>query len=495
MHAQNSIRPATQLIVPKHLRVEIPRSKAPFLAVVPMVFSNAHERAFWQEGDRPGLLASLLREVSQAAAVAEVAAVVEEGLNLGPFPGNKIHMITVPAQDRPRTQDHPFDNPVLQLVLDEPRFAGFEHVVHVDFRHVLLQEPTLTAALELYRKSSPPVLVSVNPTRGDHPCQYLRHFRIMEKGILHFLEAPGFSFEALPHGLPRRITRPFPFDWARYTPEDAGDQRFFRMDHAAGTCLPLSVDEAAMEPVLWFRQGSHLARVLIRLDLPDGGISEDRILGVFHSSLSRAGAPRLAYATPNGLAIAFGPAAGHEQATVLLAPFGNSRASAAHLRLHPQGQEGLVELELKQAQAHGLVFTLLAPVSTGPYDMALPYEPMDSPWRLDRDGIMMDVATGKRMLGRQDFLPVQAREDALAVFPKNRLAEIPGLIASGQARGFLVEQEPVKIRSGGDAALAASRLSVMLAAKRNGWPGQSIEYACTDLHFVPSLQYLDEAAQ
>ena len=150
---------------------------APVLAVLPVLFANGDERAFFTA--RPELLAGLVREILATPGLSRLCIVAEEGVSLPPADGARVQVIRLPVADRPRTAAHPFDCPGLAAALADPDQAAWKHVLCLDSRQPRQTAAVLAAALDRYFRETPPVMsakisapgirFSVCGPGGDYP--------------------------------------------------------------------------------------------------------------------------------------------------------------------------------------------------------------------------------------------------------------------------------------------------------------------------------------
>jgi len=433
-------------------------SHAPVLAVLPVLFANGDERAFFTA--RPELLAGLVREILATPGLSRLCIVAEEGVSLPPADGARVQVIRLPVADRPRTAAHPFDCPGLAAALADPDQAAWKHVLCLDSRQPRQTAAVLAAALDRYFRETPPVMVSVRPVQ-DHPCQFLRHARTLEQGLIHLFEAACARIPGLPPGLPHRVGRPVPVDWSelpavRESGERSGSLWAPEPDAGEAGVRPVAPDQAAKEPVVWLVAGPDRARVLVH---PRLLAAPPRVAaGVIHGDLFRPEPKRPVLAGPDGgLEIAFGAGAG--ETVVLLAACAASGRAGEAARLLPRQGDGRVVYTPDAAAPCGLLFTRLLLVEDGPFDLSFPFRPEDAPWAWDRGGALVKDATGQQLLGRQDFPPVLAREPGLVLFRRDRtLDAVAALVSAGQALGWSIDHPALDIRSTRDAALEGCRL-------------------------------------
>lgn len=428
------------------------------LAIVPLCFANRHERTFF--ADRPELIGTFLRQVLAVPALARIVLAAEEGLPLPVEASDRIRVLRLPPKDRERTPNAPFDTPELAAVLADPDTSGYDHILYLDIRQPGLTTADLTAALDRYFQEMPPVMLSVAPTH-DHPCQVLHHARILEQGFLHLFEAPGATVPGAPSGLPHRVTRPVPVNWSTL-PTGMRVGKHAKQLWAVASCAdtmaarPVTMEQAATEPILLLQTAPDRIRMFVHpTRLP---ASDQTVAGIFHSDLARSGRARPVLSQPDGrLEIDCGA---HAEATLLFLSVCDASGRAGEVSRHvTRPGDGRIILDANAREASGLLFSRLLVRQDGPFDMTFPFRPEEALWGWNTSGVLVENATGKELLGRQDLPPILVREPGLALFPRAASSEAClASLAQGRALGWIIDTPSLDIRSPRDAALADCRL-------------------------------------
>lgn len=421
--------------------------RASLLVVLPVLFATDAERAFFTA--RPWLVDACVEPALALPAQARLAVVIEETM---PEPAlshaGQGHVIRLPRADRPRGPHHPFDDAGLSAALGAFTPEDNEHVLCLDIRQPFVTACELEHSLNRYLQTTPAAAIPVMETR-DHPCQAMRPIRILEQGRLLVFEPKGSRASGQPKHWPHRPTRPFCLDRATL-PDNAGHD-LWSLEPETDTLRPLAAGQAHAAALLLraeddtaFRLFAHPGRLASLADVP-------AVL------LPASGPVRPVAATADGgLRLPFAPQA--DPSLLLTAPFADGPAGEAARHVLPALADAALLAGLAP-HGHGLVYARLALTPDGVCDMTIPVQTAQAGWDFDHAGRLVDAVTGRRLLGRQDFPPVLARQPGPVFFPRDRdPAALPGLIAAGQAVGHVLAAPALHCERPREAALAACRL-------------------------------------
>lgn len=394
------------------------------LALAPLLFSGPQERAFFLEGPGRACALAALRTLAASAAA-------EPGLDalvLADDPRGEelaracaLPCAPVPPVDGPEENHGPLA-PELEAArlwaATNPQAGPL--VLAVSPRAPLLAPEDIRNAAALARLDQP--VLSLAAPR-DHPVQYQRHAALLGTERIALLDP-----QAPAHG-PRTLPFPAP------SGEKHGDLHV-REDGLAVLALPRLAPGASPGP------GS-----------PAGVALGDHFPGEQNAEapqprLLRQG-DRLRLLWPAHI-----PAEGAFARLILLDAAQGTRA-VFDLAPGPDG----ADMPLPEAGVFGALCLYLRQDPGGTYDLALPFLPDDTVWRLDgaRESAV-NSATGRAVCGRQDFMAVLRPDGALFSARREDLQGLPRRLARGGFRPLELDpRRALRVENEFDLLLAGVR--------------------------------------
>ena len=371
----------------------------PVWACAPLLFAGDREAGFWLDGPGRDHVRDFLDLLAGLPGVNRLVVLTEPGR---PAPPTDATVLEV-TPDRQGLFPLPADRLLALFNALSPPPGTW--LLWADVRHPAVTAERLAAVLDRCRQDAAPCFVSVREPE-DHPCQFLRYYRVLDAGLVHMLQPS-------PQGAASVQTKPLP--------EADGDW-------ASGMRLPVAAPTAERHPCGLFHADCS--------ELPLTPTACDRVF------LDAAGRLRLRFPPqddPDACRVIVQPLV--EAAAPLLAAFS------------PDGTPEVV-FDLDPAALDGLVYTLLRIVPGGFHDLASPMPPIEGLWTVDEQGLSLRAVDGKQILGRQDFPPVfEATADLLAI-PMARLPEAQALLDRGEAAAVVLPQPAITVASAKDATLA-----------------------------------------
>jgi len=270
--------------------------------------------------------------------------------------------------------------------------------------------------MDLLTETNAPLILSATSCR-DHPCQLVRPEVLLSAGLVHLLEPEAekpWPWGILPSDM--WLTKPFPWDWYAIKIYEDTPQAVFVLDDAG---LVRRIDlgglrqnAAAVPLLLW--EDAQTARVAFDARLVEGMRRRlcldqgEELLGWSLEGNDRAvGLVR------------------HVEGTLFLRAMPADQTMTLTARpLSRDGQQGAeysgaasgLSLTLEDGSTPcGFVFILQGHPSDGRGDVLQPYIPPNTLWGFHwSDGRISNATTGRRLTGRQDFVPVFRADWAMA---------------------------------------------------------------------------------
>jgi hypothetical protein len=300
--------------------------------------------------------------------------------------------------------------------------AAADRVLAVNPKALTLTPQLLTAAVNQFEAKKPPVLVSVTEPR-DHPIQYVEYFHVVNAKCLHFLETDCRA-PVLAQGLPASFacTRPFPdaMEASPGKPASPGRDAMVRRALPDGQSRYF-LDPGAVCPALR-KRGARLAGVIPPLPGAQEPICAVDIGGELEVRFDEAccASGDIMRLIPLGTSGPTGPARDYlvtgAPPRIRFAPFGEETFGALCLHL----REGV----------------------DGAYDIATPFLPDDTVWRLDgKSNRLLLGQNGETFCGRQDFPEVLTPDGSFFLAAGQALEALPALMRQGRAHGFVLEPD------------------------------------------------------
>jgi len=320
----------------------------------------------------------------------------------------------------------------------------------LDARNPLLTAAELEAALRRFAAGEGPLLLgAVAP--ADHPCQFTTPVAVSAAGLLPCLEErpEGLAWLSAAWAGSVAVTRPLAYDWEGLPGQDA--PAFYAAGPAgrpAPGAVPVTPDPGAPPlGLLWVRLdcgraclilgpealGPVLASAfrlpgrLAAVGLPHGGGGEP-LLAAWSAP---GGGLRLRCRTGED-----GPA---ELKLLPYGPPGQGPFRPLSLALH--GPETTAEIAPPPGAA-GFVYAVQGFDRAQQFSCQEPFVPERGLWRYDpARGVRVHAATGRPILGRQDFPEVLRLDGSLAVGLAADLLRADELVARGRAAPHLLRRE------------------------------------------------------
>uniref|UniRef100_I2Q7K6 Uncharacterized protein n=1 Tax=Desulfovibrio sp. U5L TaxID=596152 RepID=I2Q7K6_9BACT len=370
------------------------------LAMVP-IYPSASE-SFWLSAHGLAALRDFLREIRETPGLDEALVCCERSEIVAL--ARELGLAVVPLPTPPEAEPSLIP-PGAEACLEAARqvyWRGHDRLLIPNFRLPLLNRELLEEAAVRFAVSGAKVLLGVGRAT-DHPCQFLRLFQVRRQGMLHFLDP-----QASTGGLV--MSRPFVRDWPSgelavpgLTPwgerearavftadrlEQAEARALARGPHAGLAGLELWPESPNFEIVAVRESGSR------RLGLRLCGPEQDRPLTL--------------------------------EGCLIFAETG-VRTMLADL----PGPEAVNCIDLGEMDETPVAFVwaLLEETHDGGVDLVLPCAYGGHLWRADSHDTLVDVATGRPIVGRQDFPEVYEADRSLVIVsrlaPPDVLAHLP----------------------------------------------------------------------
>lgn len=387
-------------------------------ALVP-VFPGPDE-LFWLKPEHLSTLGETLREVSAATGVDSVLVLTDrpEVADLSAALGIPCEVLEHAPQD--------LDAPAPQharACLDLTRRMDPDDAMIVNFRHPLLDRGMFAQAVRHFADCGCETLLGVSGA-ADHPCQFQRLFLVRRQGMVHFLDpdasAPG-----------KALSRPFLKAWL---PGEVPGEGLVRRGPRGARAR---FDETRLEEVRALMRSQGFPGELAGLEFE----REDPLFDAFASRDPASGETALHLH-------------GREEERPLTLEgflvFRDGSFRAVLTDLCGPGELGRIGLGTLAKEPVALSWTLLEEVEGGCVDMSIPCSYGDGLWHSDREGSIVNTATGRKIVGRQDFPEVHEADRSLLVVSRgadasalDRLQEAAALHAwpAGATRLVLNETE------------------------------------------------------
>jgi hypothetical protein len=329
-------------------------------------------------------------------------------------------------------------------------------VLVADPHNPFLTAEVLEGALARFSAAGLPlVLGAARPE--DHPCQFAALSTVVDAGLLLFLEDRPEALPWLPQGWQGKVavTRPLIFDWEILGSRPAPSF------HAAGPGGLPERNAPALPPgpppgaPVWVRLGSATARLV----LPVGALAT--LTGLLPADLRQAPAKRfvggnflrrpgqaLLAAWTDDVADTLQVACCRvgdlpSPALLRLTPFSPPESAPARsmtLSLPGPGKAG--QAHWRPTEDAGFVYTLLEQDNEQLLSCPQPFIPENGLWHHDPwRGVRVNTATGKPIMGRQNFPDLLRLDGSLAVARPGDLLRAAELLREGQVALHLLEHE------------------------------------------------------
>lgn len=395
------------------------------LACLSLLFADDREAGFWLDGPGRAHVLAVLTALADLVGPGRVVVLTRPDRPV-PVPGPTCLPV---AGIEPGEGLFPLPAALLAALLAPLAPEPDTWLLWIDVRNPSLTAAVLEKAVAGCREGKTPLRVSVWAPE-DHPCQFQRYYRVLDAGLIHRLESvpPGAA-----------VLRTAPLAGADGT-------------WARGRELPVADPSA-------------LAR------------QRRTPCGLFHAdcaatSLPPAACRRVFRDAAGRLHVRF-PRRNEPASHLAIQPLGPGRPGPLLATL-PRGGEPEAVFDLDPAGLDGLLYALLTAVPGGPHDLVDRMPPLEGLWTWDAQGASLRADDGRQILGRQDFPEVFEATGDLVAVPISRLSDVQGLLARGEAAGFVLSQPGISIASDKDCRLAVLRLEVQ-AQETAALPGAGQE--------------------
>jgi CMP-N-acetylneuraminic acid synthetase len=365
-----------------------------------------------------------------------------------------------------------------------------DDVMVLNFKNPLINPSLIRKAEEAYQISDHPVLLSVIKVM-DHPCQLNRYYTIEDLGFIHFFDyqtspaaylkelnrfyhskiSAADSSRLLPNDLPSLapgkidshkfnssyfLSKSFRFNWKGKEISSKGSSGLYirRAEDFRIRYVPMertaSLQSDGLPDCFWLYESDESARVLCTFQLPpdlfknDFSFDKDHMVWGASFSKNYARLAALMLKGPDNRFLLFLPD-GHvcsgTDVRLRMAPVSRNELSQPHtLDLYPLKQLNHFRLDSNDHDLSGIIYSILKTSVDNAYDLAEPFPPQDDLWK-SIDGQVINMITGKPILGRQDFPAVFEPDGSIFIFKKNSLDSLKNMIIEGNTCGFVMDNE------------------------------------------------------
>jgi len=445
--------------------------------VIPLLFQSGEERRFFLEGAGLGAVRTVLAAGSASRLRATALVLTDDARG----------RVLAESYGLPWAEAHPpvtaAHDGILPPELEAARVWAMQNpapgaLLAASPRAPLLTTAMFDQAVAIAREETARPVLSVTSPK-DHPVQFRRHLALLGAERTVFLEKMARGQDdglarrlGLPDGLLR--TRPFPVQaepapaQKAAEPEGGGSMGggLFRL--VATGCdaefLPASPGDAAQGEPLWHFPGNGRAVLFFPPEcLPHAGAQRPAAVtlpGPRPAAGAGDASPMRTRLVERGERAAllwpreFAPSGG--QARIILLD-GHGGVCAVH-DVSPVEREDET-FPMPGASVFGALCLYLREDPEGDFDLALPFLPDDSVWRVDAgSSATVNAATGRAICGRQDFMDVFTPDGALFCAPQKMLANLPQRLAEGRFQPLvLAPAQSLRVENAADMLLAAVR--------------------------------------
>ncbi len=445
------------------------------IAIIPIFLQN--NETLWHSSEGQSLLRKFLQAVLDARLPREVIVSTNDAsvLALAKSVGIDSCLIKTDPPDGSSPLLPPGTDSSLQF-LDRTGKINSENCLVLNFRNPNITSCLIDKAIERFKHSHAPAMMSIKKTI-DHPCQLNAYYKISDVGIIHFIDddaSPAPYLQALWHDIQHhdnessrqqkmlgffhnqrldnlRLTKPFVFDWeSRGVDKKHGTGIYHRVyDGVRISYHPLEkiadLPEKTVGP-LWLYDGQRTARVLFQIEDCDKLSAEAKKISqefrLAGATFSHNPISLLMYRnTRKGNCLLFlvsdRPTTNHSILRIVPTYKSGPDQSQA-LEYEIDDLSTPISFEFKEGDVCGILYLLLQMSQEGSYDFMEPFPADEKLWTNSIHKV--NVKTGKKISGRQDFPDVFEPDGALCILKKNLTASLDKEIASGNVEGFVVDQ-------------------------------------------------------
>jgi len=446
------------------------------IAIIPIFFEG--NREFWRRHEGESLL---LKSVAAAANAREIKKLIifsDDDLILDLAKSLNIDSYIADIEaDIEKSELLPVGTYASVRYLRERLKIDFENLMVLNFRNPLLTPDVIDEAIDKFKRSKIPVLISVKKSI-DHPCQLNAYYQIADVGFIHIFDDDEaippylqilndhFPMKHTPNqrfNLLYKVTRPFYFDWEARGVQQKGKPGMYIRTYEGLSIKYIPVDQISNDTFdeilrpLWIYDSPDKARILIQFNNHEKLYSEVsrvdknlRLAGsAFSDNLNHISSLLFKDIKVAKYFFTFNPE-----------DFSSSHSHvlrALPVRSSGPLEEGIIEIETddfsepipfqyEDKDICGIVYSLLKIAEDDTYDLCEPFPPDERLWAGSMQKI--NVRTGKEIMGRQDFPDVFEPEGTFFIMRKDLISSFDREVSEGNADGFIMKDtDSIQIKS------------------------------------------------
>ena len=451
------------------------------IAIIPIFFEGDQE--FWRRREGESLL---LKSVAAAANAREIKKLIifsDDNLMLDLLKSLNIDSYIVDIEaDTEKSELLPVGTYASVIYLRERLKIDFENLMVLNFRNPLLTPDVIDEAINKFKRSKIPVLISVKKSI-DHPCQLNAYYQIADVGFIHIFdddEATGRCVRCLDKHLSIRhtvnqcnpdnqrlnlrckVTKPFYFDWKARGVQKNGVSGIYIRKYDGLNIKYIPIDRIPGNTFnkipfpFWIYDGPGQARILLRFrdeeklyrDVSEVDKDFQLAGAAFCDDCNRISS--LLFKNLRGgkyLLVLHSEDLPSHSYMLRAVPVGSSgRAEKGIIELGLDDFSGPISLHFEDQALYGIIYSLFKVAEDDTYDLCEPFPPHERLWTGSMQKI--NVRTGKEIMGRQDFPDVFEPEGTFFIMRRNLIPSFDREVLQGGAGGFIMKDtDSIQIES------------------------------------------------
>ncbi len=336
--------------------------------------------------------------------------------------------------------------------IEKTQNMQIETICIFNFRNPFVTGRVVGNAIEEFMNSHIKVHLSLKKTL-DHPCQLMNFHRIVDTGMVYLFDA-GKEYYCDINGSKYLTTHPFNSEWIN---KDSDVSEFLCSKQTTeqnniNYHLSKRTHDIGNENrgVFWINEGSSYVRGMVRVDdttkdtmlqyLKNGtdllGAAIDYDSGYFSALLTKE--------SGGDISLIFDTAKYRFSPHIVKFIFIDSKRNILHA-----SEELTSEKRIKKVKAHPsvkdavvIIFTILATVENGPFDLTDHFPAIDALWTIDNiTGKKVNAQTGRTINGRQDFPEIYEPDETFVILEKSVMPSIDDEVGLGHVSGTIIDDE------------------------------------------------------